>query len=809
MRKMMKFISSRLSSDETGQALIIVLVLLVMGSLTIIPVLDHIGSALKTGKVYEDKTNKLYAADAGVEDAIWQIQFDRLPVLFDDPNYAYDFDASCSYELEDTINDLTVNVTIENVWIPSNITLDELGLTPAAARAIIERDVTDNQTNRLIVTGTALDDDTYRIKIDFYPAEDTTDNLSISSIGVWLPHGFTYAGACNLEVEPYDFAPPSTSPHPGGQAVLWDFSSEPVVFGDLPPMSTYSARVVFDYDADEAGTRPVAIAWVVTSGALSGDVPISWDIDTRMYKVTSTAGDTTIVAYPSRCDLRQLGAAFLGDYLAIGNTLMRDTNSDNRRDTLDSESTADTKNDDESYRIPSDATVVNAYLYWSGWFDVDPEHTHATVWAEYCSTANFTNNWSQTDDAWDGDNDTYYEGHYKGSVPDARYLTMVNAVDLSGRIAGSVVIGWKQWENGSLEPLSHPTDGDALKFELYNGTSWSAPITAFENDLGWGGEAYYYVLPQAYLTANFKIRFYLEGFAEGVGGTKEICRIDEIHIGDVADRNITFKIGDPLNPDYSGSLSALEFSILGNAAVGEYSYSCMQNVKDLVKTYCVMGDDEQPTGNGEYTVEGVLADTGAHWSYAGWSLIIIYSSPETAGRQLFLFDTFAFCNTNVNLDFDFDGEPGGTISGFIVPEQIEGEPNAAKLTCFVGEGDNPYYTDFIAFNAPEEYWSNPSSIPDQYKLWDGISTTANSEVSPNNVWNSRFKSVDTGTSTIDGIDIDTFYITWESGLLHADDTEAHIDIYTNYENFNLIYIILSVISKTTIGGTTHYTISGG
>ena len=43
MRKMMKFIRSRLSSDETGQALIIVLVLLVMGSLTIIPVLAHIG----------------------------------------------------------------------------------------------------------------------------------------------------------------------------------------------------------------------------------------------------------------------------------------------------------------------------------------------------------------------------------------------------------------------------------------------------------------------------------------------------------------------------------------------------------------------------------------------------------------------------------------------------------------------------------------------------------------------------------------------------------------------------------------------
>lgn len=799
MRKMMKFIRSRLSSDETGQALIIVLVLLVMGSLTIIPVLTHLGSALKTGEVYEDKTNKMYAADAGVEDAIWQVQFDRLPVLFDDPNYAYDFDASCSYELEDTINDLTVNVTIENVWIPSNVTLDGLGLTPAAARAIIERDVTDNQTNRLIVTGTALDDDSYRIKIDFYPAEDTTDNLSISSIGVWLPHGFTYAGACNLEETPYDFDPPTTSPQPGGQAALWDFSSEPILFTDLPPMSTYSARVVFDYNADEAGTRPVAIAWVVTSGALSGDIPISWDIDTRIYKVTSTAGDTTVVAYPSRCDLRQLGAAFLGDYLAIGNTLMTDTPpTNNIRDTLLSESTADTKNDDESYRIPSDATVVDAFLYWSGWFKCDEGRPNATIWADDCANLN---DWTRTGSDWyDGGWDI--EGHYDGGDQNDRYLTLTSPVDLSGRTPGSVVVGWEHSQDGDLEPLSHPTDGDALMFQLYNGTSWSDMIVAFDGDLD-GSEAYYYVLDEEYLTANFKIKFYLHGFAGG----GEYCQIDDFHIGDVADRNITFKIGNPMSPDYSGSLSALEFSILGNAAVGEYSFSCMQNVKDLVKTYCVMGDDEQPTGNGEYTVEGVLADTGAHWSYAGWSLIIIYSSPETAGRQFFLFDTFAFCNTNVNLDFDFDGEPGGTISGFIVPEPIEGETNAAKLTCFVGEGDNPWYTDFIAFNAPEEYWSNPMTMPDQYKLWDNISTTANSEVSPNNVWNSRFKSVDTGTSTVDGVDIDTFYITWESGLLHADDTEAHIDIYTNYENFNMIYIILSVRSKTTIGGTTHYTIS--
>jgi Flp pilus assembly pilin Flp len=801
MKKMSKFIRSRFISDETGQALLLVLVLLVLGSLTIVPVLSLMSTALKTGAVYEDKTNKLYACDAGVEDAIWQIQFDRLPILFGDENCAYDFSSNCSYELGDAINGYTVNVNISNVWIPSNTTLDALGLTPAAARAAVDRDITDNTTNRLVVTGTATDDDTYRIKIDFYSAEGDNSTMEFSSIGVWLPHGYTYDGACNLEQSPYSFNPPSTSPHPGGQAVVWDFSSDPVEFDELPPDGTYSVQVSFDYTADEAGTRPVAVGWVVTHGDLSGDIPIAWDIDTKIYKIVSTAGDMTVEAYPSRCDMRQLGAAFQGDYVAIGNTLMRDTPPIfNIRDTLDSESTADTQNDDLSYRIPMDATVVDAYLYWSGWFKCDTSHPNATVWADSCSNLD---NWTRSGSDWyDGGSDI--EGHYDGDDDAHRYLTLTSPVDLSGRTEGSVVVGWEYSADGNLEPLSDAVNGDALMFELYNGTDWSDPVTVFENDLS-DTETYYIVLDNEYLTSNFKIRFYLHGF----GGSGEYCQIDDFHIGDVADTSITFEIsdGDAGTPDYAGSLSALEFSVLGNAANGEYSFSCMQNVKTLVQTYSLEGTFST-TGNAEYTVGGVLSDTGEHWSYAGWSLIIIYSSPDTAGHQLYKFDRFAFCDKYDILDFDFDDEPGGVIDGFIVPEQIEGETNAAKLTCFVGEGDNAWYEDFIAFNAPEAQRSNPMTIQNQYKLWDGITTTQNNNANRNNVWNSKFKISETGTSTVDGIDIDTFYITWDSGLLHADDTEATIDIYSDYENFNLIYLILSVRSKTTIGGTTHYMISG-
>jgi hypothetical protein len=158
------------------------------------------------------------------------------------------------------------------------------------------------------------------------------------------------------------------------------------------------------------------------------------------------------------------------------------------------------------------------------------------------------------------------------------------------------------------------------------------------------------------------------------------------------------------------------------------------------------------------------------------------------------------------------------------------------MTMFVGEGDafidgHPTVTDrpsdFVAFNAPQDYWDatpHPRDIPNSYKLWDGIdeddyagdfsSSNADNQPGPtppsshqwyggdsNNVWN--------GHSTLfnaDGVDVDTFYVPWDSGMLAAGQTSAHIDIYTYTDNWNLIYIIMSFRSKTTIGGTLSYLI---
>jgi Tfp pilus assembly protein PilX len=72
---MKEHILSRLKTDERGQALLIALVFMLLGSLIVTPLLSHMATGLKTGKqVYEKRMDELYAADAGVEDALWQLQ---------------------------------------------------------------------------------------------------------------------------------------------------------------------------------------------------------------------------------------------------------------------------------------------------------------------------------------------------------------------------------------------------------------------------------------------------------------------------------------------------------------------------------------------------------------------------------------------------------------------------------------------------------------------------------------------------------------------------------------------------------------
>ena len=63
---MFRMIGKRKKQSQTGQALILVLVLLALGSVIVTSLLVFIAVGSKTGTVYDKKNAELYAADAGI-----------------------------------------------------------------------------------------------------------------------------------------------------------------------------------------------------------------------------------------------------------------------------------------------------------------------------------------------------------------------------------------------------------------------------------------------------------------------------------------------------------------------------------------------------------------------------------------------------------------------------------------------------------------------------------------------------------------------------------------------------------------------
>jgi Tfp pilus assembly protein PilX len=106
----MKSMMNHLLSGEKGAALILALILLLIGGLISAALLNHMGSGILAGEVHERRTDELYAADAGVEDAIWKIQNAETPVCPANP------EAWCYPSPSDPpiiINDRSLQICIE------------------------------------------------------------------------------------------------------------------------------------------------------------------------------------------------------------------------------------------------------------------------------------------------------------------------------------------------------------------------------------------------------------------------------------------------------------------------------------------------------------------------------------------------------------------------------------------------------------------------------------------------------------------------------------------------------------------------
>jgi hypothetical protein len=163
MKKMFK----ELLKDQKGQFPIIVLCFLLIGGLLMAPLLVHTRTELKAGEIREEKMALSYAADAGIEDALWMSKHIEVPL---EP---YDYETTYTYSLPQKINGKAVTASIKQIWPLTGLESDQNGTTLSSSLQIVAG-ISD------------LDAGEYMVQMSY---DGSVEDLPIDRVGVRLPFG--------------------------------------------------------------------------------------------------------------------------------------------------------------------------------------------------------------------------------------------------------------------------------------------------------------------------------------------------------------------------------------------------------------------------------------------------------------------------------------------------------------------------------------------------------------------------------------------------------------------------------------------
>ncbi len=214
----------KIIKGESGQALPIVLILLVLGGLLIAPVLGYASTTLKVGQMHEQKMAALYAADAGIEDAIHKIVTD---------------DAS----LEDLEMGKPYNYPPESLPVINNLALASITVTkwPLVYSILGEKEYKLSQPHsgwiqHEMPIEVSRTEDYVEYACDITIAYNETGDRRLSGIGAFFS---PLPGNENLIDCPYDVNPsgvitldkltstsPEVKPTTGGWAVVWRWEKD-------------------------------------------------------------------------------------------------------------------------------------------------------------------------------------------------------------------------------------------------------------------------------------------------------------------------------------------------------------------------------------------------------------------------------------------------------------------------------------------------------------------------------------------------------------------------------------------------------
>ena len=245
---------SRVAKREDGYLLPIVTIVMVLGSLFIVPSLGYISTSFRSGELIEEKMRGLYAAEAGAEDALWRLKYD-VPATF--PH---------SYQLTG-INGMTVDVVID---VASTIAGTDVGSSGTHDEyLLIEKSVTyDSGTYYYTLTAT----------------NNGTGNVKVEMMLIDLSPGLEYVplstGGDLCVGDPTVAGNPDT-----GITLIWEF---------LPPNPTIPEATTRVHTFELTGPPDIpGVEGHVCVRATRQDVGTVWDVDSRPFSVTAEARDAS------------------------------------------------------------------------------------------------------------------------------------------------------------------------------------------------------------------------------------------------------------------------------------------------------------------------------------------------------------------------------------------------------------------------------------------------------------------------------------------------------------------------------------
>ena len=254
---------SKVITGEAGQALPVVLAMLALGSLSIAPLLDFVSTGLNSGETVEMKVKGLYAAGAGVEDALWKLKNDK-------PS-----DFPYSYELTD-INGMSVSVVIDEVTAISG---EEVGSSGGHADWLE------------ISKSISYDDGLGIYFYTLYLTNKCGSNIKIEKIVIDFPPDVEYVvGSTGGDLTIDD---PSVNGEPTtGIALVWEFSPPRPNIDPAPDPENgeYNTEAHTFQLGGPSGVPGVEGHCFVR--AVREDVGTVWDSDTSTpYQITAQAKD--------------------------------------------------------------------------------------------------------------------------------------------------------------------------------------------------------------------------------------------------------------------------------------------------------------------------------------------------------------------------------------------------------------------------------------------------------------------------------------------------------------------------------------